>query len=180
MRIISGKYRGKKLISPKNDDIRPTTDKAKESLFNIIQSYIYDSKFLDLFSGSGAISLEAFSRGASDVTLVEKNKSSIDIIKSNIKLIAENTNIKLEQLDVTSFLKKTNKKYDIIFADPPYNYDKINEMIDIIAQKNILLDNGVLIIETDKLFELKIPKNMVLEKEKVYSISKFSIIKYLN
>ena len=171
MRIISGKYRGKKLISPKNDDIRPTTDKAKESLFNIIQSYIYDSKFLDLFSGSGAISLEAFSRGASDVTLVEKNKSSIDIIKSNIKL---------EQLDVISFLKKTNKKYDIIFADPPYKYDKINEMIDIIAQKNILLDNGVLIIETDKLFELKIPKNMVLEKEKVYSISKFSIIKYLN
>ena len=84
MRIISGKYRGKKLISPKNDDIRPTTDKAKESLFNIIQSYIYDSKFLDLFSGSGAISLEAFSRGASDVTLVEKNKSSIDIIKSKI------------------------------------------------------------------------------------------------
>lgn len=180
MRIISGKYRGKKLISPKNDDIRPTTDKAKESLFNIIQSYVYDSVFLDLFAGSGAISLEAFSRGASDITLVEKSKSSLGIIKSNIKLIDENTNIKIEQSDVISFLNKTSKKYDIIFADPPYNYTQINKILDIISQKQILSNDGVLIMETDKNVDLTLPQNMFIEKEKIYSISKFSIIKYLN
>lgn len=176
MRVISGKYRGKKLISPKSDDIRPTTDKAKESLFNMIQSYVYDSVFLDLFAGSGAISIEAYSRDARDITAVEKSKSSLEIIKANLKLF-DKINIMLENADVLSFLKKTNKKYDIIFADPPYKYEDINEITKIISKRSLLQDDGVLIIETDKNFYLQLPSDMYVEKEKIYSISKFTIIK---
>lgn len=179
MRIISGKYRGKKLISPQNDDIRPTTDRAKESLFNMIQSYVYDSSFLDLFSGSGAIAIEALSREANNITIVEKAKDSIKIINSNLNsLNCEKTNINIKNQDVLQFLENTNLQYDIIFADPPYNYEHINKIIGIISNRKILKEDGVLILETDKSFELRINDDMYIEKEKIYAISKFSIIKY--
>jgi RNA methyltransferase, rsmD family len=178
MRVIGGKYRGKKLIPPKNDDIRPTTDKARESLFNMLQYYIYGSSFLDLFSGSGAVSIEAISRGASLVTLVEKSRESIKTINANLNLIAdEKSKAELISNDVINFLQTTKAKFDIIFADPPYYYEKTNQIIDIIAARKLLEDDGIMIIETDKNENLIIPSDMYIDKEKIYSISKFSIIK---
>lgn len=178
MRVIGGKYRGKKLIPPKNDDIRPTTDKARESLFNMLQYYIYESSFLDLFSGSGAVSIEAISRGASLVTLVEKSRESIKTINANLNLIAdEKSKAELINNDVINFLQTTKAKFDIIFADPPYDYEKTNQIIDIISTRKLLEDDGIMIIETDKKENLVIPNDMYIEKEKIYSISKFSIIK---
>ena len=172
MRVIGGKYRGKKLIPPKNNDIRPTTDKAKESLFNMLQSYIFESEFLDLFSGSGAVSIEAISRGAKRVTMIEKSRASINTINSNEK---QKTDVK--NMDVISFLQTTDKIFDIIFADPPYAYENINQIIQIVSTRKLLKDEGIMIIETDKNGNLVIPTDMYLEKEKIYSISKFSIIK---
>lgn len=178
MRVIGGKYRGKKLIPPKNDDIRPTTDKARESLFNMLQYYIYESSFLDLFSGSGAVSIEAISRGAKLVTLVEKSRESIKIINANLNLILdEKSKADLRNGDVISFLQTTKEKFDIIFADPPYAYEKTNQIIELISTRKLLEDEGIMIIETDKNESLEIPSNMYMEKEKIYSISKFSIIK---
>ena len=111
MRVIGGKYRGKKLIPPKNDDIRPTTDKARESLFNMLQYYIYESSFLDLFSGSAAVSIEAISRGAKHVTLVEKSRESIKTINANLNLIAdEKSKAELISNDVINFLQTTKGK----------------------------------------------------------------------
>ena len=178
MRVIGGKYRGKKLIPPKNNDIRPTTDKAKESLFNMLQSYIFESEFLDLFSGSGAVSIEALSRGAKRVTMIEKSRASINTINSNLKLIPdEKQKADVKNMDAISFLQTTDKKFDIIFADPPYAYENINQIIQIVSTRKLLEDEGIMIIETDKNESLVIPSGMYLEKEKIYSISKFSIIK---
>ncbi|SKC63436.1 16S rRNA (guanine(966)-N(2))-methyltransferase RsmD [[Eubacterium] yurii] len=178
MRVIGGKYRGKKLIPPKNDDIRPTTDKARESLFNMLQYYIYESSFLDLFSGSAAVSIEAISRGAKHVTLVEKSRESIKTINANLNLIAdEKSKAELISNDVINFLQTTKAKFDIIFSDPPYYYEKTNQIIDIIAARKLLEDDGIMIIETDKNENLIIPSDMYIDKEKIYSISKFSIIK---
>lgn len=178
MRVIGGKYRGKKLIPPKNDDIRPTTDKARESLFNMLQYYIYGSSFLDLFSGSGAVSIEAISRGASLVTLVEKSRESIKTINANLNLIAdEKGKAELINSDVINYLQISKAKFDIIFADPPYAYEKTNQIIELISTRKLLEDDGVVIIETDKKENLVIPNDMYIDKEKIYSISKFSIIK---
>lgn len=178
MRVIGGKYKGKKLIPPKNDDIRPTTDKARESLFNMLQYYIYESSFLDLFSGSAAVSIEAISRGAKHVTLVEKSRESIKTINANLNLIAdEKSKAELINNDVINFLQTTKAKFDIIFADPPYDYEKTNQIIDIISTRKLLEDDGIMIIETDKNENLIIPSDMYIDKEKIYSISKFSIIK---
>lgn len=178
MRVIGGKYRGKKLIPPKNDDIRPTTDKARESLFNMLQYYIYGSSFLDLFSGSGAVSIEAISRGASLVTLVEKSRESIKTINANLNLIAdEKSKAELINSDVINYLQISKGKFDIIFADPPYAYEKTNQIIELISIRKLLEDDGVVIIETDKKENLVIPNDMYIDKEKIYSISKFSIIK---
>lgn len=178
MRVIGGKYRGKKLIPPKNDDIRPTTDKARESLFNMLQYYIYGSSFLDLFSGSGAVSIEAISRGASLVTLVEKSRESIKTINANLNLLAdEKSKAELINSDVINYLQISKAKFDIIFADPPYDYEKTNQIIELISTRKLLEDDGIMIIETDKNESLIIPSDMYIEKEKIYSISKFSIIK---
>lgn len=178
MRVIGGKYRGKKLIPPKNYDIRPTTDKARESLFNMLQYYIYESSFLDLFSGSAAVSIEAISRGAKHVTLVEKSRESIKTINANLNLIAdEKGKAELINSDVINYLQISKAKFDIIFADPPYAYEKTNQIIKLISTRKLLEDDGVVIIETDKNENLVIPNDMYIEKEKIYSISKFSIIK---
>lgn len=181
MRVISGKYRGKKLLSPKDDYIRPTTDRAKESMFNMIQNYIYGSKFLDLFSGSGAIGIEAFSRDSKHITMVENAKDSLKLINANLKSInADKDNIELVNRDVIDFLKTSREKYDIIFADPPYNYSKINEIIKIVSDNKLLSDEGILIIETEKDFTLEECSDFIIEKEKIYSISKLTVMKINN
>ena len=181
MRVISGKYRGKKLLSPKDDYIRPTTDRVKESMFNMIQNYIYGSKFLDLFSGSGAIGIEAFSRDAKHITMVENAKDSLKLINANLKSInANKDNIELVNRDVIDFLKTSGEKYDIIFADPPYDYSKINEIIKIVSDNKLLSDEGILIIETEKDFTLEECSDFIIEKEKIYSISKLTVMKINN
>ena len=118
MRIISGKYKGKKLEGFNIEGTRPTLDRVKESLFGMIQTYIQNSQVLDLFAGSGALGLEAISNGAKICYLIDNNKEAIKTIKQNSQNFDED--LKIINIDYKKFLKETNEKFDIIFLDPPY------------------------------------------------------------
>ena len=131
MRIISGTARGTKLYTLEGKTTRPTLDRVKESLFNIIQNEIINSNFLDVFSGSGAIGLEAASRGAKKVILCDKSKEAINIINKNI----EKTHLK--------------EKMDIIYIDPPYDSDFAIKSVEHIINQKLIDENSTIIIETD-------------------------------
>ena len=147
MRIIAGEYKNRKLVAPKDLKIRPTMDRTKEALFNIINHNIYDKSFLDLFAGCGSISCEAISRGASYVVCVDNNKEAIRIINENNKIVDNKINI--INADAINFIKTTTSSFDYIFVDPPYDIDidVVNNIIDLIMDNNILNNKGMLIIE---------------------------------
>ena len=130
MRIISGKYRGHQLVSFSADHIRPTTDRVKESLFNMIQNHIDGAKVLDLFSGTGNLGLEALSRGAESVLFVEKNRKSIQILEQNIAKLKVSESYKILQKDVLSFLRNyEGEPFDLIFADPPFTEQMAHDVM---------------------------------------------------
>ena len=149
MRIISGSKKSFIVRAPKNLPVRPTTDKLKESLFNIIQNkYEFSSlKVLDIFAGTGNISYEFGSRGCSDILCVDNNIKCVKFIDKT----AKNLNIKLKtkKIDYLSFLNHNNEKFDIVFADPPYSFslDNYLNIIDLIKKNEILKAEGQLIIE---------------------------------
>ncbi len=145
MRIISGKNKGKKLKEFKGDSIRPTSDRAKESLFNILGSKVIECDFLDLCAGTGSIGLEAYSRGAKTVTFVDISKESLSLVKENALSIGCNETFILSS--ATSFLSSTNKKFDIIFFDPPYQFSEISVILSAIMERKLLKENGIFIYE---------------------------------
>lgn len=152
MRVISGKARGLKLNTPKNEDVRPTTDRVKESLFNIINSYIMDSNVLDLFAGTGSLGIECLSRGAKGCTFVDISKDSIDIVKSNIKRARVEEDSFIINSDFKTAidkLKMQNSKFDIVFMDPPYYKNMFIESIEKIDNSNLLNEEGIIVIEHD-------------------------------
>ena len=150
MRIISGTARGTKLYTLEGQTTRPTLDRVKESLFNIIQNEITNSIFLDLFSGSGAIGLEAASRGAERVILCDKSKDAIQIIKKNIEKTHLSEKVELYQLDYELLLKnKIKEKIDIVYIDPPYNSDFVVKSVEILINRKLVDENSNIIIETD-------------------------------
>ncbi|HNW51709.1 MAG TPA: RsmD family RNA methyltransferase [Prolixibacteraceae bacterium] len=154
MRIISGKYKGRNFEpGGKSFKARPTTDFAKESLFNILANHIdfEEVKFLELFAGTGSISYEFISRGCSDVTMVELNFKHIEFIKSVLKEIDEAA--KVYRADVFKFLKGHRIKYDVIFADPPYDLPRFGEIPGLVLQENLLKENGILIVEHSKQYD---------------------------
>ena len=141
MRIIAGKARGTKLYTLEGENTRPTLDRVKESLFNIIQSEIPGSIFLDLFSGSGAIGLEAVSRGAKKAILCDTSKEACAIIKKNIEKTHTSENVELYQADFKEVLtNRSGDKFDIIYLDPPYKTNFAIEAIKIILDKELLKD----------------------------------------
>lgn len=171
MRIISGTARGTKLYTLEGQTTRPTLDRVKESLFNIIQNEIIDSNFLDVFSGSGAIGLEAASRGAKKVILCDKSKDAINIINKNIEKTHLKEKVELYNLDYETLLKnKIKEKMDIIYIDPPYNSDFAIKSVEYIVNKNIADENSTIIIETDNeekvLEELKKINIEVIDKRR--------------
>ena len=149
MRIISGRARGTKLYTLGGESTRPTLDRVKESLFNIIQNKIEDANFLDLFSGSGAIGLEALSRGAKKTIFCDFSKQAIEIINKNIKKTHLEDNSKVYNLDYKKALKEIKEKQDIIYIDPPYKTDFAIQAINEIIKLNIIDENSIIIVETD-------------------------------
>ena len=151
MRIISGKAKGTKLYTLEGLTTRPTLDRVKESVFNIVQSEIPDSIVLDLFSGSGAIGLEFASRGAKKVILCDNSKDAIKIIEKNIEKTHLSKNIELYSCDFRDLLKKIKEeKIDIIYLDPPYKTDYIKQTLENILDYDYINKDTVIIVETDE------------------------------
>ena len=172
MHIISGKYRGKKLKGFEVDGTRPTMDRVKESLFGMIQSYVGDSRILDLFAGSGALGLEAISNGAREAYLVDNNIEAIKVIRDNIKNMDDD--IKVIKSDYKKFLKETNGKFDIIFLDPPYRKGLMGKALRVIEERDLLNEGGLVVCE----YEYDDFKtNLDLFKEKSYGFKKIKIFK---
>ncbi len=168
MRIIAGKYKAKKLVSPRTNKTRPTLDRVKEALFSIINSYVKDANVLDLFSGTGNLGLESLSRGAKFAWMNDKEKLGVSTIISNTKLTKAEKYVKITNKDYVKCLNqivKENIKFDIIFLDPPYDSNMgINSLNIISESKNKILSlDGVIVYETDKTFLSKIKDEQILE-----------------
>lgn len=148
MQIISGKYKGKKLDGFKIEGTRPTMGRVKESLFAMLNPYLENSICLDLFAGSGSLGLEAISNGAGEVVLVDNNPVVIKTLKKNVQGINENTQI--IKADYANYLESCQKKFNIIFLDPPYEANLISKAIEIIEKKDLLIKGGLLVCEYEK------------------------------
>ncbi len=180
MRIISGYFKGKKILEPKDKQTRPLKDLTKESIFNILKHSnkfnidIQNSRILDLFSGVGSFGLECLSRGAKHVTFVENYSGVIPILKknlSNLKSIKKYEIIE-ENLLINFDYKKFINKFDIIFLDPPYKEKKLDYIIDNIFDNEILHKKGIIIIHRHKKENDQFPKKFKILYEKKYGISK--------
>ncbi|MDO5717510.1 MAG: 16S rRNA (guanine(966)-N(2))-methyltransferase RsmD [Tissierellia bacterium] len=164
MRIISGKDRGRRLFSPKGDDVRPTEDRVKESVFNIISPIIKDSIVLDLFSGSGSIGCEFISRGARIVYFNELRYSNINTIKKNIEMLGyeyKSAVIKSDFRKTLLKLKEEQIHFDIIFIDPPYGKGLELKALDLIREYEIINEDGLLILETAELADDFVGYNII-------------------
>lgn len=181
MRIISGVARGTKLYTLEGENTRPTLDRVKEPLFSIIQNEIKDSLVLDLFSGSGALGLEALSRGAKKAILCDKSYEAIEIIKKNIAKTHLEEKTEVLCMDYKKCLSKLENKVDIIFIDPPYKYNIAISSLEIILNNNLLAKDGLIIIETDdekrELQEIEKIKNIKVVNLKVYGRVKLIFLK---
>ena len=166
MRIIAGKYKGRKLESPKGDLIRPTSDKVKEAVFGSLQFDIPGAVVLDAFAGSGALGIEALSRGAAHVDFVEKNGSCIATLYNNLKLI-ETNNYNVIRGDVIRSADRLSK-YDIIFLDPPYDEGLYIPFLEMAAEHKLIKKGGRIVLECRRKFDFALPKEYNFSKKKDY------------
>ncbi len=146
MRIIAGAFKGTRLKAPKSQHIRPTSDRVREFIFSCIQMEIVDAEVLDLFAGTGALGLEALSRGASRVLFVDNSNLAVDLIKQNLDVIKSNAPIHRQSAE--AYLKTTDQQFDFIFCDPPYNFPRFDLVLQLVVQQNLLKENGTLVYES--------------------------------
>lgn len=178
MRVISGSARGKKLITSDGLDVRPTLDRVKESVFNMIAFDIPDANVLDLFSGSGSLGIEALSRGAKECIFVDKSSQSVSITKKNLEATRLLDSACILNTDSIEFIKSTNKKFDIIFIDPPYESDLYTKSLSAIKDADILSDDGFIVLEYDTEITPDFSTDgFELVKEKKYGRVKILIMK---
>ncbi|WP_101772677.1 16S rRNA (guanine(966)-N(2))-methyltransferase RsmD [Peptostreptococcus faecalis] len=177
MRIISGSARGLKLNTPSDKEIRPTTDRVKESLFNIISHNVYDSCVLDLFAGSGALGIECISRGARQAYFCDNSEDSIKVIQSNIDKAKFNDKSVVLNGDYKSIIQSMvnkNKKFDIVFIDPPYYKNIFEDVISLVGKSGILKEDAIVVVEHDAKDTLKDTEELFIYKEKKYGITKLT------
>ena len=180
MRIISGSFRGKKILQPLDNFTRPLKDLTKESIFNVIKHSnkfnidLEKSYILDLFSGVGSFGLECISRGAKFVTFIENYKEVLPILKKNLNSLKSVNNYKILEKDILNDLNfiSLNQKFDLIFLDPPYKDKNLLIILNKIIESKILSNNGVIIIHRHKKELDEFPKNLKIIDEKKYGISK--------
>lgn len=154
MRIIAGDYKGRRLASPIDDRVRPTTDKVKEAIFSILTNEIYGSNVLDLFAGSGNLGLEALSRGAKHCWFCDSSRDSIKLIRGNISYCKADDKSTVLAGDFRKTLTRIPEQMDIILLDPPYGKDMLPECFDLIEEYDVLAENGLIIAEHRKEEEL--------------------------
>ena len=180
MRVIGGKFKGKKLLEPQDKETRPLKDLTKESIFNIINHSnkfsidIKKANVLDLFSGVGSFGIECLSHGASYVTFVEKYEGVLPILKKNLNNLKSEINYEVVESDILNNFefKSLKLKYDIVFLDPPYKEKALENILNKIIENRILKESGIIIIHRHKKEIDEFPKNFQLIDKKKYGISK--------
>ena len=156
MRVVGGKYRSRVLAEFAGEEVRPTSDRAKEALFNILAFHLAGARALDLFEGSGALGIECLSRGAKEVVFNDFSKDSLAILKKNLatlKIPVNGEEAKVCNYDYSVYLDMAREPFDLIFIDPPYRFDYGVRALEKIAQKNLLGENGIAVYERDRAFE---------------------------
>ena len=187
MRIISGKFRGSNLYLPKDKNTRPLKDLVRESIFNLLthsNNFFFEfqkSIILDLFSGSGSFGLECLSRECKNVYFVEKEINAIKILEKNIEKLKIKNGVKTFNNDIYNLIGKKNvfnTKFDLIFCDPPFKDKKIETLIKLIFEKNLLKKDAIIILHRSKTTKDKFPKYFELVDERLYGISKIIFGKF--
>lgn len=172
MRIVSGSAKGRKLKTPEGLDTRPTSDRVKESVFNIILKYVFDAKVLDLFGGTGNLGLEALSRGASSCTFTEQNKKAYLALKDNIEDLGfreKSITYNKDAFSVLNDLSIKGEKFDLVFLDPPYGKGYIEKSISKLDELNLLMEEALIISEYD---------NVDIIPEKIGTLEIYRVQKY--
>jgi len=187
MRIIGGKYRGKKLIYFNLENVRPTSDIVREALFNSLQADVRGSVFLDLFGGTGAVGLEAYSRGADSVHIVEADKKTAGLIIKNLESLGGSncqsngmpkatslTDLNDVTVTISDYTKALTKfsvggvVFDIVFIDPPYNKGLEVKAVQMVVDLKLINEDSIVVVETDKKLDFKIPSELVEYNKRVY------------
>ena len=184
MRIISGSFKGKKILEPKDKQTRPLKDLAKESIFNLIthsnkfKINFNNSTILDLFSGVGSFGLECLSRGAKKVVFVENYHGVLPVLKKNLINLKSLSNYEILEEDInnTNIFPKFNNKFDLIFLDPPYKLKNLNMILKNLTDNKILNKDGIIILHRHKNQKDIFPNNFNIIEEKIYGISKILFI----
>ncbi len=182
MRVIAGSFRGRKLETVDDRTVRPTSDRVKESLFNIISEYIVDSQFLDLFAGSGAIGIEALSRGSANVSFIDSSNDSLKVLKQNLSTLHIEDKIEIYHADYKTAIEKfklKNIKFNIIFIDPPYSKGMAQDALALIEEAEILSQDGIIAIEHNEKDDMpQSETKLFLFKQKKYGSTKLSFYTY--
>ena len=176
MRVIAGSAKRMPLKTIEGLDTRPTTDRIKETLFNMISAYLADSNFLDLFSGSGAIGIEALSRGAASAVFVEQNKKAMNCIRENLNFTKLADRAAVYETDVINALSRMEhqRKFDYIFMDPPYNQLHEKRVLEYLSKSDILSEDALIIVEASLETDLSYASDLgfTVIKEKIYKTNK--------
>ena len=184
MRVIAGKYKGRKLNSPEDYSVRPTTDKAKEALFSILTNEIYGARVLDLFAGTGGLGIEALSRGAQYCLFADSSRRSIELVKSNIEHCGVEEKTRVAAGEYRKILRNTARRieegleepFDIILLDPPYDAGYMDEAFRLIREGGILAEGGTIVAEHKKHEDLpEVLHGFTKTKERRYGVVKLSI-----
>lgn len=181
MRVISGEYGGRRLKALDGDNTRPTTDKVKESIFNMIGPYFDGGTALDLYAGSGSLAIEAVSRGMDRAICIEKNFAAIKIIKENIAVTKESEKFVIKKMDANKaleFLKEAGTKLTLVLLDPPYAEQEIEKQISQMLAYDLLTEDALIVCETDK--SVVLPETigtLVKTRETTYGITQITIYK---
>lgn len=174
MRVITGEARGRRLKEPVGMDIRPTTDKVKESIFNIIQFDIEGRNVLDLFGGSGQLGIEAISRGAKSAVFVDASQQAVKLINENLKIVGFEDRARVVRGDSISFLA-SGEKYGVVFMDPPYDTDLLDKALENAIKFDILKENGIIVCESKLEKQLAVTEPYYLSREYKYGKIKLSV-----
>jgi 16S rRNA (guanine(966)-N(2))-methyltransferase RsmD len=177
VRIISGEHKGRRLVGGKAAGLRPTSDRVKESIFNVLQKEVAGRRILDLFAGAGTLGIEALSRGAESVTFVDATASSLKVLRKNLQDLGVQDRSTILRLDGVKALNRLKEEFHLIFADPPYLEGFPQRIVDSVAQSEVLEANGILILEHHKKERFSFPEQKLsLLKQKRFGDTVISFL----
>lgn len=179
LRIIAGKWRSRKISFTDKADIRPTLDRIKETLFNWLQGSINEARCLDLYAGSGALGFEALSRGADSVVFVDQSHETLQHIQEQLQML-EATNGQCQNLSLPRDLLRLSHPFDIVFIDPPYNADLLNETLKALSESELIHNKTLIYGEAEKRYDVAFPDNFEISRQKTSRHIQYFLLKVIN